>query len=298
MFKRKKKIKETKKINTMDLLKRGAHLVIGCMLYAIAFNVFFLPENIVYGGLSGVSIVVNKIFGIEPSIFILIVSLLLLIVSYLALGLEKTKGSIAGSIVFPICVELTANLGNFLQMNIDNVLLIAIFGAIVNGLGAGIVFKSGFTTGGTDIINQIISKYGRVSIGKAMLMSDGIIVLFAGFFLGEPGVIFAYEKVMYAIIVLYIISIMADKVILGISQAKSFYVMTSSETEVKKYLLHRLKHGVTVLEGRGGYTGNHQKVIMCIVPTKEYFMVKEGILKIDPNALLLVTDAYEITGAK
>lgn len=295
MFKRKKVMSQQ---NKKELIKRYSNLFIGCMLYAIAFNVFFLPEDIVYGGVSGISIVTNKLFGIEPSLFILWFSLALLIISYFALGKEKTKGSIVGSIVFPLCVKLTADLGTILQIHITDILLTVIFGAIVSGIGSGINFKSGFTTGGTDIINQIIAKYCKVSIGKAMLMSDGLIVLLAGFFLGEPGVVFAYEKVMYAIIVLYIISIMADKVILGISQSKSFYIMTDSETAVKKYLLHYLKHGVTVLEGRGGYTGNHQKVIMCVVPTKEYFMVKEGILKIDPNAFFLVTDAYEISGAK
>ncbi len=281
-----------------DLMKRYINLFLGCTLYATAFNLFFLPTNIVYGGISGIAIVIKKLFDIEPALFILGANIFLLIVSFLTLGKEKTKGSIVGSIVFPIMVSITSHLGEVLQINISDPLLIIVFGAIVSGIGMGINFKSGFTTGGTDIINQIVSKYGKVSIGKAMLLSDGVIVLLAGFFLGGPGVIFAYEKVMYAIIILYIISIMSDKVILGISQAKSFYIMTDSETAVKKYLLHRLNHGVTILEGRGGYTGNNLKVIMCIVPTKEYFMVKEGILKIDPKALLLVTDAYEITGAK
>ena len=97
---------------------------------------------------------------------------------------------------------------------------------------------------------------------------------------------------------MYIIGIMTDKVILGISESKSFYIITEHETEVKKYILHNLSHGVTVLEARGGYTGNMLKVIMCIIPTKEYFKVKEGIKTIDPNAFFLVTDAYEVSGER
>lgn len=278
-----------------NLVKRYFLLFIGCTLLALSFNLFFLSRDIVYGGVSGVAIIVNKIFSLEPSIFILIANLVLLIVSYYTLGFEKTKGSLAGSIVYPICVKLTSFLVPYITIDTDDLILIALFGATIAGIGSGINFKSGFTTGGTDIINQIVSKYFKVSIGKAMMMSDGIIVLGAGFFLKKG---YAYENVMIAIMVLYIISLIADKVILGISQSKAFYIITEHETEVKRFVLNHLSHGVTVLDGRGGYTGNHQKVIMCIIPTKEYFLAKEGIESIDPNAFFLVTDAYEISGGK
>ena len=103
---------------------------------------------------------------------------------------------------------------------------------------------------------------------------------------------------MYSLITLYIISVMTDKVILGISQSKAFYIITEHETAVKQFILKHLNHGVTVLDGRGGYTGNHQKVIMCVIPTKEYFMFKEGIHQIDKNAFFVVTDAYEVSGGE
>ena len=91
---------------------------------------------------------------------------------------------------------------------------------------------------------------------------------------------------------------MADKVMLGINQTKCFYIVTDSEVEMKNFLINYLEHGVTLLEGKGGYTGNKQKVIMCIVPTKEYFMVKDAIHKIDENAFFVVTDAYESVGGQ
>jgi len=105
-----------------------------------------------------------------------------------------------------------------------------------------------------------------------------------------------FDKFIYSIISLYIVSIMTDKVVLGISQSKSFYIITEQEDLVKEFLVSQLKHGVTVLDGKGGYTGNKQRVIMCIVPTKEYFLVKEAIREIDKNAFFLVTDAYEVFG--
>lgn len=299
LFKRKEKLDVIiddiiAKIYSKNRIKRYFTLIIGCLLLAIAFNVFFLPRNIVYGGVSGISIVTKRLFNLDSSLFIFISSMILLVISYFALGWKKTKGSIAGSIIFPLCVSLTADLGQYIDFKIDNMILIVIFGAVIAGIGSGMNFKTGFSTGGTDIINQIVSKYAKVSIGKAMLMSDGLIVILSGFFISDN--VFAWENVMYAIIVLYIISIMADKVVLGISQCKAFYIVTEHETSVKKFIMNHLSHGVTVLDGRGGYTGNNQKVIMCIIPTKEYFLAKEGILGIDPKAFFLVTDAYEVSG--
>lgn len=283
-----------KKIENKDLFPRYLNLIIGCALIALAFDLFFSPNDIVYGGVSGISIVINKITPIDKSLFILICDLILLVVSYFALGWEKTKGSIAGSIICPLFMKLFNPLSEIIVLDIDNMLLIVIFGAIINGLGAGINFKSGFSSGGTDILNQILSKYGKMSIGRAILIVDGIIVGLAGFFLTDQ--IYAYQNVMYAIIALYIIGLMSDKVILGISQCKAFYIVTEHETDVKKFILNHLSSGVTVLDGRGGYTGNHQKVIMCIIPTKDYYLAKEAILGIDPNAFFLVTDAYEVSG--
>lgn len=285
-------------IQKKGLLKRYFLLIFGCFLYALAFNAFFLPAEIVHGGVSGIAIITKNLFDLTPSVVILGLSLVLLVVSYFTLGWDKTKGSIIGSITFPLMVQLTADLPNMLQLNISDTLLAAIFGGVVAGMGSGTIFKTGFTTGGTDIINQIVSKYAKVSIGKAMIMSDGLIVLSAGFFLGGPGIVFAWEKVMYAVIVLYLLSFMADQVILGISQSKCFYIVTTHETAVKKYVMNSLNHGVTVLDGRGGFTGDHRKVIMCIIPTKEYFLLKEGINSIDPEAFFLVTDAYEVYGGE
>ena len=299
MFKKKVKFddKLLQNILSGNLFSRYFQLFIGCLLLAISFNLFFLPYNIVYGGVSGISIITKETLHLNPSLVILVLSIVLLIVSYFTLGFEKTKGSLVGSILFPICVELTASIGSLIHFNADDLLLNVLFGAVLAGIGSGINFKSGFTTGGTDIVNQIVSKYAHISIGKAMLLSDGIIVLASGFFLGE-GNFFAFENVMYAIMVLYIISLMADKVMLGISGAKCFYIVTEKEAEMKHFLIHYLEHGVTILEGKGGYTGKGQNVIMCIVPTKEYFVVKEAIHRIDKDAFFVVVDSYQSSGGQ
>lgn len=288
-----KRLKEKRKQNILQLvekthlLKRYVLLVIAVAIYAVAYNLFFFKNNIVYGGASGISIITQSL--IEPSIMILILNVFFLTLSFFLLGKKQTLDSVVGSLLFPIFVKLTSNIGNYIVIDNSDLLLITIIGGVCVGFAAGIVFKSGFTTGGTDILNQIVSKYFKVSIGTAMLMTDGIIVLIGGFFFG-------WTRVLYAMIVLYIINIMVDKVVLGISRNKAVYITTNEDDRVCDYLLNELKLGITLIETRGGYTNKKDQIIMCVVPTGEYFKVSEGIEQIDPKAVVLVTDAYQTSG--
>ncbi len=279
-----------KNIYKKDRLLRYLWFILGVLILAISFNIFILPNNIVYG-VSGLGVILYRTLGITPSVTIMIGSILLLFLSYFILGWDKTKNSVIGSIIYPLFVTLTAPLAKYVDLGSLETIVMILFGAVLSGIGSGLVFKSGFTTGGTDVLNQIFAKYFKMSIGNAILCTDGLII-FSSLF------VFGWDKFIYSIVNMYIISVMTDKVILGVSNSKAFYIITEHETSVKKFLLNGLSHGVTVLEGRGGYTGNNQKVIMCIVPTKEYFVVKEGIHEIDPEAFFLVTDSYEVYGGE
>jgi len=291
-FKKKDKTSNIlEKIEAKYKVRRYFELIVGILLIALSFNIFLLPNDLVFGGVSGLSIIIKDIIPIDPSQFILISSLLLLVLSFMVLGKEKTKGSIVGSILFPIFVDLTANVNQYINIDSSNLLLSVIFGGIIYGFGAGLVFKAGFTTGGTDIINQIFSKYLHMSIGNAMLISDGLIVLGGGFFFGMT-------KLMYAIIVIYIIGLMTDKVLLGISNSKAFYIITDEDDRIRDYLMNELHHGVTIFNVKGGYTNKKDEVILCVVPTNEYYKVKEGIHEIDENAFFVVCDAYEVFGGE
>ena len=279
-----------KQIYNKDKLVRNAFFLLGLLLTSLAFNIFILPNDIVYG-VGGLGVIFYRTMSIDPSLVIFIGSILLLILSYFTLGWEKTKNSIIGSLLYPLFVKLTGPLSGYLDFGTTEPIVTVICGSVLNGFGLGLVFKSGFTTGGTDILNQIVSKYVKVSIGKAMLFTDGIIVTLGLY-------VFGFQKFIYSIINMYVIGIMTDKVLLGISQSKCFYIITEHEEKIKEYILNNLSHGITVLEARGGYTGNKQKVIMCIIPTREYFKAKEGIKAIDSDAFFLVTDAYEVSGVK
>ena len=277
-----------KKIYQNSRLSRYITFTFGILLLALAYNIFVMPTKIVYG-MGGVGVILKNLYNIDPSLTILIGSTITLILSFILLGKEKSMHSIVGTFMYPLFVKLTSFVPNYIDLGNLETIVIVVSGALITGIGLGLVFKSGFTTGGTDILNQIFSKFGKMGMGKAMLLTDGVIIL-ASFF------IFGFSVFIYSIISLAIISFLTDKVILGISNSKSFYIITEHETLIKKFLTYQLGHGVTVLNGKGGYTGDNQKVIMCIVPTKDYFIVKEGIKRIDPEAFFLVTDAYEVSG--
>ena len=282
-------------ITKRDRLKRYSFLIIGCFLLAFAFNIFFSSYNIVIGGVSGIAVVLDNALGIPTEVFISISYLILLILSYLVLGREMTKYSIIGSILYPLFVYLTKDFGTIIHFNVDNMLLVSIFGALISGIGTGLTFKYGFSTGGGDIICQIMSKYFKISIGNAMKILNILIILGSGFFLEKSG-LYAWENVMYSIITVYIITLLTDRVLLGISNSKSFYIITDHETAIKSFLMNELGRGVTILEGRGGYKGDRKKVILCAIPTSEYFLAKEGILEIDKEAIILINDIYESSG--
>ena len=274
-------------VYSKNRLGRFLLFILGLLLMAVSYNVFSRRCNLIYG-VSGIGLMVNHKFGIDASLVILIGNMALLLLSLITLGKEKTANTLLGSLLFPVFVKMTEPFGIVDLGELENI-IITVCGAILSGIGIGLVFKGGYTSGGTDILNQIFSKYGKVSIGKAMYFTDLIIIFFSVY-------VFNFQTFIYSVINMYIISLITDKVILGISNSKAFYIITEHETEVKKFITQNLSHGVTVLEARGGYTGNIEKVIMCIVPTKEYFLFKEGIEMIDKDAFFIVTDAYEVSG--
>lgn len=291
-----KKIREARinkiidNIDKKDLSKRYLLLILGCFIIAFSFNIFFNQYGIVCFGVTGLSIIFKK-FGIQPFIFILIANIFLLILSYFALGPKKTRNAMVGSLMLPIFVYLTGYLVPYIQFDNVELLVIAIFGGVLSGIGYGLIYKTNFNTGGTDIITEIVSKYTKVSIGKATWVSDGLVVLSG--LLVSP-----LETVLYGFMVLYIISFMTDRVVLGISQSKAFYIVTTKEDSVREFMLSITNGGVTIINARGGYTNDKQSLMLAVVPTRQYFIVKEGLKEIDDNIFFLACDSYEVSSRR
>ena len=285
------KVKDLQMINNKKNWKRFCQFFLGCIIIAFSYNLFIASNDLVPGGVGGIAVIVNNLFGIDNSTTILIANIILLSLSILLLGKEKTESTLLGSILFPILVKITEHANVWIQFDTSKILLMALVGGAFYGFGAGLVFKAGFTTGGTDILNQIISKYGKISMGKSMLLSDGLIVLFSGVFFGVT-------SMLYSILILYMISVISDRIVLGISSNKMFYIITRKEQEIKDFILDDLNHGATVFKAKGGYQQHNKKIIMTVMPTKSYYDLKDGIEKIDKDAFFIVTDSYEVFGGE
>ena len=278
------------RIDSKDLVKRYFFLLMGCFVVAFAFNVFFKQYDIVCFGISGVSIVANH-FGVPNVPFILVSNIILLIISYFTLGKKKTKNAIVGSLIFPVFVWITGYFVPYLHFDDVEMLVIAIFGGVLSGIGYGLIYKTNFNTGGTDIICEIIAKYTKISMGKAMWFSDGLVVL-------SGLLVSSWEIVLYGFFVLYLISFMTDRVVLGISQSKAFYIVTKKQEEVREFLLGVNDSGVTLINARGGYSNSKETLLLGVVPTRQYFIVKEGLREIDSDIFFLACDAYEVSSRK
>lgn len=272
-------------------IKRYGSFILGCLLVAISYNAFLASHDLVPGGISGLAIILNHLIGINNALFVLLVGIFLLVISYFLLGKEKTKYSVLGTVLFPIFLELTLWVTKIVTIDESQLLLASLFGGVIYGVGIGMILKAGFTTGGTDIINQILSKYLKISMGKAILITDGIIVFISA-------IVFGPVHLMYSVLVLYILSIMSDRIILGISDSKAFFIITEQDDLVKDYVLSELGHGATIFKAKGGLNKENQNVLLCVLPTKDYYKLRAGINAIDKEAFFVATDAYEVYGGE
>lgn len=270
----------------MRIIKKYGAVILGILLVALSYNLFFSPNNLDTGGVSGLAIVVKNLFFLNESNFILITNIVLLIVSYFVLGKELTKNSLLGSILFPIFVRITSRVNDYIIIENLEMIVIAVIGGSISGLGYGLLFKNNFTSGGTDILNQIAEKKFKVPMSKSMIYIDGCIVLLGGF-------VFGIEKMIYSIIALILISTLSNKTMLEINNHKVFYIQTKKPKEIKNYLTQELKYDVTIFDSIGGYSNSKSELILCSIKTKDYYKVSTGIQAIDPLAFITITENYE-----
>lgn len=277
------------KIKANKEVRRYLTMFLSLLLSAILFNLLILKANIVCGGVNGIAIIINHIYKIKPSIIIFIISILLLIFSLFFLGLKRTSGTIVATITYPILVEVTSYLTQYVKIDISDLFLISIFIGVIGGLSNGLMYKTGFSNGGLPIISQILYEKLKLPISKTSFFINGIIVLIGGIYFG-------WNMVMYAIIILYINSLMIDKVMLETSNNKAFYIITKKQEEIKEYIINGLNHSVTIFNVEGGFEERKNKVLLTVIPTREYFLLTEGIKELDPDVFFLVCDAYEVRG--
>lgn len=279
------------KIKKKSILRRVIILIIALFVLSFVYNLFLLPTGLVAGGINGIAIITNYVYGIDSSIMMFLISLACLLFSFMYLGKERTAGSILATFLYPLFVKLTSVITQNITLNYEDTFLMIIFAGVIGGLANGLIYKTGFSNGGLPIISQILDKYFKIPVTKSSMVINSIIIIIGSIFFG-------WSMLMYAIILVFINNLMIDKVLLGISKNKAFYIVTSKEKEIREYIVNKLHHTTTVFDVKGAFFEKKRKVLLLVVPTRDYYKVTEGIKLIDSGVFFVVEDAYEVKGGK
>ncbi len=269
----------------MHKIREFILLITGAFLIAATFNMFLNDFDIASGGVSGISVIVEDVFAIRPAYTQWTLNILFVISGFFLLGKQFGMRTIAGTLILPLFVLLTEDL----QSITDEPLLAALFGGVGLGLGLGLVFKGNASTGGTDLVAQIIHKFTGLSLGVAILFIDGLVVTTAGLTYGP-------EQALYAIIALFAMGRTIDMVQVGLGYAKLCFIISDREQDIRHAILYHLDRGVTRLTGYGGYTNQSKSVLLCVVNQSEITRLKELVHRNDPDAFVIVSDTAEVMG--
>lgn len=277
-----------KRIKDKNTYRNFCEFIIGMLITSVAVSVFYKPNDVVTTGCTGLSILISNYIDIDLSLIVFSLSSVLLAVSFCVFGLEYGAKNILGTILFPIFIKAASLINVFVTFNNTSLFLLILIGGVLSGIGFGMVKKSGYSLGGFYVIYDILNQKLKISVGKASLFCN-IIIIFASTF------IFGLNKAIYSGIGLYISSYIGDKIMLGVSQNKAFYIITNKVKDVKEYIINNLNYTVTVVNARGGYSDKKKKMILCVIPTIEYIKLKEVVKEIDRDAFFLVTDSYSVS---
>lgn len=274
-------------------LKNLFIFLLGLVILAFNYNVFVYPNKFNVGGMTGVATILNYLCGLEPAYFIFGSSIFLVILSYFTLDKNITYNSVIGAIMYPLLLEFLKPFCAFISpyFAFSNTIITLIIAGALLGLGSGLVYKSGYTTGGSDIIMKILNKYQHLTEGNANLLMNTIIVLLGA-------IVFGVSSVIYSIIILIISTNIVDKILIGISSSKMFLVSSKKYKQIEDYVIDTMHTGVTILDATGGFLFQKRKILMVVVPTRMYNIFKEEILLLDKDAFIVVSDCYEVTGGQ
>lgn len=262
-------------------------VVVGTIISAVALNVFLAPMDIAPGGISGLAIAINHLTSIPLGIIIFALNIPIFIWAFKHFGAPFIFTSLVGMILLSIFVDAF----DFLPKLTGDILLSAIYGGVLLGLGIGLVFSSGYTTGGTDIIVHILkSKYKTISVGKLLLIIDAFIIAFAGIVFKK------WETLLYSAISLYISAFIIDLIIEGGNSAKVAYIISEHPALIAAAISAGLGRGTTRLHASSFYSNDEKSVLMCVVKSYEITKLKNIIKNADSLAFVVLSDVREVLG--
>ena len=271
------------------VLLKYLFITLGAVIYAVGFQFFLYPNNITSGGVVGTSMIINQLTGMPVGVMTILLNIPLFIIAWRHFGLDFLIGSLVGMGLSSVLVDVFAG---FDLSFTDDPMLAAVIGGAVKGMGLGMIYYVGGTTGGIDIVVKILrKKLASVNFGTIMLSLDTIIIAIYAMVLGR------YESAMYSLIAMYVTTKVVDLVLYGIDNACLCYIISESTEEITREIVSGPLHrGVTLLEGRGAYSGAHRDVMMCVIKRQQIGQLKRLVRNVDEKAFFIVTNAKNVFG--
>ena len=265
-----------------------AKIVLGGAVYAVGFQFFCYPNAIVTGGVTGIAMIINFLTGLPVGVMSIAMNIPLFLLAWRRFGLHFMVGSLIGMLSANVAVDLFSMV-DFVATT--QPLMGAVYGGVFQGLGIGLVYTAGATTGGTDIIAKFLRvKYQHINFATFMLVLDAVII--AAFAL----IFDRYDSALYAIIGMFISSRLIDTTLYGTVNSKVCYIITDETDAIKNAITVHLDRGVTYLHGEGAWSGKEKKIILCVIRSRQIVELKRIIKSCDPRAFLIVSDSHEVFG--
>ena len=262
----------------------------GALLYSLSVVIFTAPNNVAPGGVTGLATLINYLFSLPIGAFILILNVPLFILGYKKLGRDYLKKSIFAALLVSVLIDV---LDAFIPPYRGNMILVCVFGGILNGSGIALIFSRGGSSGGTDIAASLVHKYyPQFSVGYLIMISDAFIVTISAF------VYNSIEAALYAVIAIFVSSRLIDRILYGASRenGKLMLIITDKHRDILPEILNKVSRGVTVLDSYGAYSGNNRKLLVCAVRPGEVFKAVEISKKYDKSVFIIVTTATTVKG--
>ncbi len=275
------------KITKAKLIKKAIFIFIGAALMAVGLEIFLVPNNIIDGGIVGISIYTSYFTDLPLGIFLVILN-----IPFLYLGYKQIGKTFAFSTLYAVIIMA---IGTYLLHPVDPLtidpLLAAVFGGIILGIGVGIVIRFGGSLDGTEIVAILLNKTTPFSVGE-------VVMFFNFFILGSAGFVFGWDRAMYSLIAYFIAFKMIDIAIEGFDESKSVWIISEKSQDIGDALVSRLGRGVTYLHGEGGFTGGQKRVIFCVITRIEEAKLKTIVEELDPVAFLAIGNIHDVKGGR
>jgi len=273
-----------------QLVKNYIWLVLGCALYALSFDWCFAPNEIGFGGVTGVAQIINHFFPqLTIGVLVIALNVPLFLLGWKLFGTYMLVSSITAMALGSVFIDLFAAVIPFPPM--EDLLLACLMGGVLLGLSLGIIFLQGATTGGTEIVAKLLKlKFAWLPMGKLLLVADLTVVALVALVFRNMG------TALYGVVAIYISTAVMDKVLYGMDTSKVAYIISDKPDEIARFILQDLDRSITYLQGEGGYSGAPKRVIMCAFKQRQIVEIKEAVRKVDPAAFMIVTDAHEVLG--